>query len=152
MNQFKENKMNYEEMTIDELTPNSSTFSMEQTDEIAERIEEEMLDALEQETAFMEAYPNPTYAVLRLQYLTRSETQETWTELLNRYEDESLLSHLMTCQEEAIQLIRKIKPQYQTELGLTEELKQENPEDYQRRENNLSQTLREIAIQLIVEQ
>ena len=51
---------------------------MEATEEIAMKIEEKTLDMMEKDLEFMERFPNPTYAVLRLSYLVGSEEMENW--------------------------------------------------------------------------
>ena len=52
----------------------TSEFSeMESTDEIIEKIRENTLNSLEEQADFMKEFPNPTYAVMRLDYLSQSE-------------------------------------------------------------------------------
>ena len=143
--------MPYEEMTIDELTATSEMSFLEGTDEMAETIETEMLDALEQQTEFLAKYPNPTFTVLRLQYLTRSEDEETWQMLLSMKDEGTLLSHLMQTQEEAIQFIRSEKPKLMKAWNLTDEMLNEHPDEYKAQQNNLASTLKELAIKTFVE-
>ena len=45
------------------------------------KIEEKTLDMMERDLEFMERFPNPTYAVLRLSYLVGSEDMENWKKL-----------------------------------------------------------------------
>ena len=66
--------MYFDEMIRKEMK--TSEFSeMESTDEIAVKIREKTLNHLEEQTEFIEEYPNPTYAVMRLDYLSQSEEQ-----------------------------------------------------------------------------
>lgn len=54
---------------------------MEATKEIAMKIEEKTLDMMGNDLEFMEKFPNPTYAVLRLSYLVGSKSMENWKKL-----------------------------------------------------------------------
>ena len=57
--------MYFDEMIRKEMK--AGEFSeMESTDEIIEKIKENTLNNLEEQTDFIREYPNPTYAVMRL--------------------------------------------------------------------------------------
>ncbi len=61
--------MYFDEMIRKEMK--TSEFSeMESTDEIIEKIRENTLNSLEEQTDFMKEFPNPIYAVMRLTYLS----------------------------------------------------------------------------------
>lgn len=79
--------MYFDEMIRKEMK--TSEFSeMESTDEIIEKIRENTLNSLEEQTEFMKHYPNPTYAVMRLTYLSESEEQGHFEMLLDLLQGE----------------------------------------------------------------
>ena len=124
---------------------------MEATEEIAMKIEEKTLDMMEKDLEFMEKFPNPTYAVLRLSYLVGSEDMENWKKLQEMYEEKTLLNHLKEIQNQAVDFIKREKVKMMKAQGLTEKMKRENPEEYQGQMNNLMATVKKMAIKEYVE-
>ncbi|MHA7802511.1 TnpV protein [Aerococcus tenax] len=124
---------------------------MEATEEIAMKIEEKTLDMMEKDLEFMEKFPNPTYAVLRLSYLVGSEDMENWKKLQEMYEEKTLLNHLKEIQNQAVDYIKREKVKMMKAQGLTEKMKRENPEEYQGQMNNLMATVKKMAIKEYVE-
>ncbi|HGI7197644.1 TPA: TnpV protein [Streptococcus pyogenes] len=124
---------------------------MEATEEIAMKIEEKTLDMMEKDLEFMERYPNPTYAVLRLSYLVGSEDMENWKKLQEMYEEKTLLNHLKEIQNQAVDFIKREKVKMMKAQGLTEKMKRENSEQYQGQMNNLMATVKKMAIKEYVE-
>ncbi|HFH7593354.1 TPA: TnpV protein [Streptococcus agalactiae] len=124
---------------------------MEATEEIAMKIEEKALDMMEKDLEFMERFPNPTYAVLRLSYLVGSEDMENWKKLQEMYEEKTLLNHLKEIQNQAVDFIKREKVKMMKAQGLTEKMKRENPEEYQGQMNNLMATVKRMAIKEYVE-
>ena len=125
-----------QELEMDEFS------QMEATEEIAIKIEEKTLDMMEKDLEFMERFPNPTYAVLRLSYLVGSEDMENWKKLQKMYEEKTLLNHLKEIQTQAVDYIKREKVKMMKEQGLTEKMKRENPEEYQGQMNNLMATVK----------
>ncbi|HFZ7062043.1 TnpV protein [Streptococcus anginosus] len=124
---------------------------MEATEEIAMKIEEKTLDMMEKDLEFMERFPNPTYAVLRLSYLVGSEDMEDWKKLQGMYEEKTLLNHLKEIQNQAVDFIKREKVKMMKAQGLTEKMMRENPEEYQGQMNNLMATVKKMAIKEYVE-
>ncbi|HFZ7122588.1 TPA: TnpV protein [Streptococcus agalactiae] len=124
---------------------------MEATEEIAMKIEEKTLDMMERDLEFMERFPNPTYAVLRLSYLVGSEEMENWKKLQKMYEEKTLLNHLKEIQNQAVDFIKREKVKMMKAQGLTEKMMRENPEEYQGQMNNLMATVKKMAIKEYVE-
>ena len=124
---------------------------MEATEEIAMKIEEKTLDMMEKDLEFMERFPNPTYAVLRLSYLVGSEDMENWKKLQKMYEEKTLLNHLKEIQNQAVDFIKREKVKMMKAQGLTEKMMRENPEEYQGQVNNLMATVKRMAIKEYVE-
>ncbi|VIC47731.1 Uncharacterised protein [Clostridioides difficile] len=101
--------MYFDEMIRKEMK--TSEFSeMESTDEIIEKIRENTLNSLEEQADFMKEFPNPTYAVMRLDYLSKSEEQSHFEMLLDLYKEKKLTGHLMDIQKQAIEFMRTEKP------------------------------------------
>ena len=101
--------MYFDEMIREEMK--TSEFSeMESTDEIIEKIRENTLNSLEEETDFIRKYPNPTYAVMRLEFLSQSEEQSHFEMLVDLYKEKKLTGHLMDIQKQAIEFMRTEKP------------------------------------------
>ena len=101
--------MYFDEMIREEMK--TSEFSeMESTDEIIEKIRENTLNSLEEETDFMKEFPNPTYAVMRLEFLSQSEEQSHFEMLVDLYKEKKLTKHLMDTQKQAIEFMRTEKP------------------------------------------
>ena len=134
-----------QEVVMDEFS------QMEATEEIAMKIEEKTLDMMEKDLEFMERYPNPTYAVLRLSYLVGSEDMENWKKLQKMYEEKTLLNHLKEIQNQAVDFIKREKVKMMKAQGLTEKMMRENPEEYQGQMNNLMATVKRMAIKEYVE-
>ena len=100
--------MYFDEMIREEMK--TSEFSeMESTDEIIEKIRENTLNSLEEETDFIRKYPNPTYAVMRLEFLSQSEEQSHFEMLVDLYKEKKLTGHLMDIQKQAIEFMRTEK-------------------------------------------
>ena len=101
--------MYFDEMIRKEMK--TSEFSeMESTDEIIEKIRENTLNSLEEQADFMKEFPNPTYAVMRLDYLSQSEEQSHFEMLVDLYKEKKLTGHLMDIQKQAIDFMRTEKP------------------------------------------
>ena len=101
--------MYFDEMIRKEMK--AGEFSeMESTDEIIEKIKENTLNNLEEQTDFIREYPNPTYAVMRLDYISESEEQSYFEMLVDLYKEKKLTGHLMDIQEQAIEFMRTEKP------------------------------------------
>lgn len=102
--------MYFDEMIRKELVKPSEFSEMESTDEIIEKIRENTLNSLEEQTDFIREYPNPTYAVMRLAYLSESEEQSHFEMLVDLYKERKLTGHLMDIQKQAIEFMRTEKP------------------------------------------
>ena len=101
--------MYFDEMIRKEMK--TSEFSeMESTDEIIEKIRENTLYSLEEQTDFMKEFPNPIYAVMRLTYLSESEEQSHFEMLVDLYKEKKLTGHLMDIQKQAMDFMRTEKP------------------------------------------
>ena len=101
--------MYFDEMIRKEMK--TSEFSeMESTDEIIEKIRENTLNSLEEQTDFMKEFPNPIYAVMRLTYLSESEEQSHFEMLVDLYKEKKLTGYLMDIQKQAIEFMRREKP------------------------------------------
>ena len=143
--------MYFEEIPMIDLTRTDEFSDLATTQEIAERIKEKTLNQLEENKDFIERYPNPIYAAMRLEFLAESENQEQWELLTDLYYEKKLVPHLMETQERAIQMMRAEKPRMMETWELTEEMKTEKPQEYEGQMNNLISSLKEIIIKEIVE-
>ncbi|HDB3109258.1 TPA: TnpV protein [Staphylococcus aureus] len=148
---IEEVKMIYIDEMIGQEVEMDEFSQMEATEEIAMKIEEKTLDMMEKDLEFMEKFPNPTYAVLRLSYLVGSEDMENWKKLQEMYEEKTLLNHLKEIQNQAVDFIKREKVKMMKAQGLTEKMMRENPEEYQGRMNNLIATVKRMAIKEYVE-
>ncbi|HGA2333481.1 TPA: TnpV protein [Streptococcus agalactiae] len=148
---IKEVKMIYIDEMIGQEVEMDEFSQMEATEEIAMKIEEKTLDMMERDLEFMERFPNPTYAVLRLSYLVGSEEMENWKKLQKMYEEKTLLNHLKEIQNQAVDFIKREKVKMMKAQGLTEKMMRENPEEYQGQMNNLMATVKKMAIKEYVE-
>ncbi|HFH7847713.1 TPA: TnpV protein [Streptococcus agalactiae] len=148
---IEEVKMIYIDEMIGQEVEMDEFSQMEATEEIAMKIEEKTLDMMEKDLEFMEKFPNPTYAVLRLSYLVRSEDMENWKKLQKMYEGKTLLNHLKEIQNQAVDYIKREKVRMMKAQGLTEKMMRENPEEYQGQMNNLMATVKKMAIKEYVE-
>ncbi|WP_394372855.1 TnpV protein [Peptoniphilus rhinitidis] len=148
---IEEVKMIYIDEMIGQEVEMDEFSQMEATEEIAMKIEEKTLDMMEKDLEFMERFPNPTYAVLRLSYLVGSEDMENWKKLQKMYEEKTLLNHLKEIQNQAVDFIKREKVKMMKAQGLTEKMKRENPEEYQGQMNNLMATVKRMAIKEYVE-
>ncbi|HGD6534613.1 TPA: TnpV protein [Streptococcus agalactiae] len=148
---IEEVKMIYIDEMIGQEVEMDEFSQMEATEEIAMKIEEKTLDMMEKDLEFMERYPNPTYAVLRLSYLVGSEDMENWKKLQKMYEEKTLLNHLKKIQNQAVDFIKREKVKMMKAQGLTEKMMRENPEEYQGQMNNLMATVKKMAIKEYVE-
>ncbi|HGD1560275.1 TPA: TnpV protein [Streptococcus agalactiae] len=148
---IEEVKMIYIDEMIGQELEMDEFSQMEATEEIAMKIEEKTLDMMERDLEFMERFPNPTYAVLRLSYLVGSEEMENWKKLQKMYEEKTLLNHLKEIQNQAVDFIKREKVKMMKAQGLTEKMMRENPEEYQGQMNNLMATVKKMAIKEYVE-
>ncbi|MEW4686054.1 TnpV protein [Streptococcus anginosus] len=148
---IEEVKMIYIDEMIGQEVEMDEFSQMEATEEIAMKIEEKTLDMMEKDLEFMERFPNPTYAVLRLSYLVGSEDMENWKKLQEMYEEKTLLNHLKEIQNQAVDFIKREKVKMMKAQGLTEKMKRENPEEYQGQMNNLMAIVKRMAIKEYVE-
>ena len=134
--------MYFDEMIREEMK--TSEFSeMESTDEIIEKIRENTLNSLEEETDFMKEFPNPTYAVMRLEFLSQSEEQSHFEMLLDLYKEKKLTGHLMDIQKQAIEFMRTEKPK----LMAAWKIEDENNPQY----GAMISALKEMTIKEVVE-
>ncbi|EOI8168704.1 TnpV protein [Streptococcus pyogenes] len=148
---IEEVKMIYIDEMIGQEVEMDEFSQMEATEEIAMKIEEKTLDMMEKDLEFMERFPNPTYAVLRLSYLVGSEDMENWKKLQKMYEEKTLLNHLKEIQNQAVDFIKREKVKMMKAQGLTEKIIRENPAEYQGQMNNLMATVKKMAIKEYVE-
>ena len=135
--------MYFDEMIRKELVKTSEFSEMESTDEIIEKIKENTLNQLEEEMDFMREYPNPTYAVMRLDYLSNSEEQSNFEMLVDLYKEKKLTGHLMDIQKQAIDFMRAEKPK----LMAAWKIEDENNPQY----GAMISALKEMTIKEIVE-
>ena len=134
--------MYFDEMIRKEMK--TSEFSeMESTDEIIEKIRENTLNSLEEQTDFMKEFPNPTYAVMRLTYLSQSEEQSHFEILVDLYKEKKLIGHLMDIQKQAIEFMRAEKPK----LMAAWKIEDENNPQY----GAMISALKEMTVKEIVE-
>ena len=134
--------MYFDEMIREEMK--TSEFSeMESTDEIIEKIRENTLNSLEEETDFIRKYPNPTYAVMRLEFLSQSEEQSHFEILVDLYKEKKLTGHLMDIQKQAIEFMRTEKPK----LMAAWKIEDENNPQY----GAMISALKEMTIKEVVE-
>ena len=134
--------MYFDEMIRKEMK--MSEFSeMESTDEIIEKIKENTLNNLEEQTDFIREYPNPTYAVMRLDYISESEEQSYFEMLVDLYKEKKLTGHLMDIQKQAIDFMRAEKPK----LMAAWKIEDENDPQY----GAMISALKEMAIKEVVE-
>ena len=135
--------MLFDQMTKEMMIEENEFSQMENSDEIVKIIKQKTLDSLEEEMSFMEEFPNPTYAVMRLEYLAESQNEMNYQMLLELYKEKKLVSHLMEVQKRAIQFMREEKPQMMRELNIASE---EDPK-YQ----TMISALKEMVIKEVVE-
>ena len=134
--------MYFDEMIRKEMK--MSEFSeMESTDEIIEKIRENTLNSLEEQTDFMKEFPNPIYAVMRLTYLSQNEEQSHFEMLVDLYKEKKLINHLMDIQKQAIDFMRTEKPK----LMAAWKIEDENNPQY----GAMISTLKEMTIKEIME-
>ena len=134
--------MYFDEMIREEIK--TSEFSeMESTGEIIEKIRENTLNSLEEETDFIRKYPNPTYAVMRLEFLSQSEEQSHFEMLVDLYKEKKLTGHLMDIQKQAIEFMRTEKPK----LMAAWKIEDENNPQY----GAMISALKEMTIKEVVE-
>ena len=121
----------------------SELSEMESTDEIIEKIRENTLNSLEEQTEFMKIYPNLTYAVMRLDYLSQSEEQSHFEMLVDLYKGKKLTGHLMDIQKQAMDFMRTEKPK----LMAAWKIEDENNPQY----GAMISALKEVTIKEVVE-
>lgn len=90
-----------------------------------------------------EEYPNPTYAVMRLDYLSNSEEQSHFEMLVDLYKEKKLTKHLMDTQKQAIEFMRAEKPK----LMMAWQIEDESHPQYKA----MISALKEMTIKEIVE-
>ena len=135
--------MYFDEMIRKELVKPSEFSEMESTDEIIEKIKENTLNNLEEQTDFIREYPNPTYAVMRLDYISESEEQSYFEMLVDLYKEKKLTGHLMDIQKQAIDFMRAEKPK----LMAAWKIEDENDPQY----GAMISALKEMTIKEVVE-
>ena len=135
--------MLFDQMTKEMMIEEKEFSQMENSDEIVKIIKQKTLDSLEEEMSFMEEFPNPTYAVMRLEYLAESQNEMNYQMLIELYKEKKLVSHLMEMQKRAIQFMREVKPQMMKERNIASE---EDPK-YQ----TMISALKEMVIKEVVE-
>ena len=135
--------MLFDQMTKEMMIEENEFSQMENTDEIVKIIKKKTLDSLEEETSFLSEFPNPTYAVMRLEYMAESQNEMNYQMLLELYKEKKLVNHLMEVQKRAIQFMREEKPQMMKELNIASE---EDPK-YQ----TMISALKEMVIKEVVE-
>ena len=113
--------MYFDEMIRKELVKTSEFSEMESTDEIIEKIKENTLNQLEEQEDFIKKYPNPVYAVTRLDYLSSSEEQSNFEMLVDLYKEKKLIGHLMDTQKQAIEFMRAEKPKLMMAWNIEDE-------------------------------
>ena len=134
--------MYFDEMIREEMK--TSEFSeMESTDEIIEKIRKNTLNSLEEETDFIRKYPNPTYAVMRLEFLSQSKEQSHFEMLVDLYKEKKLTGYLMDIQKQAIEFMRTEKPK----LMAAWKIEDENNPQY----GAMISALKEMTIKEVVE-
>ena len=134
--------MYFDEMIREEMK--TSEFSeMESTDEIIEKIRENTLNSLEEETDFIRKYPNPTYAVMRMEFLSQSEEQSHFEMLVDLYKEKKFTGHLMDIKKQAIEFMRTEKPK----LMAAWKIEDENNPQY----GAMISALKEVTIKEVVE-
>lgn len=104
---------------------------------------ENQLNSLEEQTEFMKIYPNPTYAVMRLDFLSKSENQSHFEMLVDLYKEKKLTGHPMDIQKQAIDFMRTEKPK----LMAAWKIESENDPQY----GAMISALKEMTIKEIVE-
>lgn len=88
-------------------------------------------------------YPNPTYAVMRLDYISESEEQSYFEMLVDLYKEKKLTGHLMDIQKQAIEFMRTEKPK----LMAAWKIEDENDPQY----GAMISALKEMTIKEVVE-
>ena len=101
------------------------------------------LNNLEEQTDFIREYPNPTYAVMRLDYISESEEQSHFEMLVDLYKEKKLTNHLMDIQKQAIEFMRTEKPK----LMAAWKIEDENDPQY----GAMISALKEMTIKEVVE-
>ena len=135
--------MLFDQMMKEMMIEEKEFSQVENTDEIVKIIKKKTLDSLEEETSFMEEFPNPIYAVMRLEYLAESLNEMNYQMVLELYKEKKLVSHLMEVQKRAIQFMREVKPQMMKEQNIASE---EDPK-YQ----TMISALKEMMIKEVIE-
>ena len=135
--------MLFDQMTKEMMIQETEFLEMENTDEIISKIKEKTLNNLENEKSFMEKFPNPTYAVMRLDFLTETSEEKHYQMLIDLYKEKELLMHLMEVQKRAIHFMREEKPKMMEAWKITDE----NHPEYKA----MISALKEMVIKEIVE-
>lgn len=91
---------------------------------------------------------NPTllFAKARLKFLYNSEQKKHQEMLVEMYEKNTLMEHLLDMEEVAMDYMDRIEPDMKKSFGLTIELKKKDFEEYVGLLTNLYDTLREMAL------
>ncbi|MBY2470067.1 hypothetical protein KWT48_10210, partial [Clostridioides difficile] len=85
----------------------------------------------------------PTYAVMRLEFLSNSEEQSHFEMLLDLYKEKKLTKYLMDIQKQAIEFMRAEKPK----LMMAWKIEDENHPQYKA----MISALKEMTIREVVE-
>ena len=99
--------MIFDQMTEGMMKVETEFSQMESLEEILESIKEKTLDKMETETTFMKEFPNPIYAVMRLDYLMESNENESSEDVNRSLQGEQIGDHLMETQKRAISFMRE---------------------------------------------
>nr|SUY24696.1 helicase [Clostridioides difficile] len=90
-----------------------------------------------------EEYPNPVYAVMRLNYLSNSEEQSHFEMLVDLYKEKKLTKHLMDTQKQVIEFMRAEKQK----LMMSWQIENESHPQYKA----MISALKEMTIKEVVE-
>lgn len=129
----------------DPLDPTSKVDFIALTPEGEEMINDKIMDMTEKE--MMELDQNLYYADMRLNYLYYQNPQL----MRELFVERELIDHLIEIHQRVVDFIDLEKPKMMESWGLTEEMKLKEPNEYNGLMNNLTSSLREIAIKEIVE-
>ena len=135
--------MFFDDLTTEELMETNEFSRFESLEEILDYIEETTFDELEKETTFLEEFPMPIYAEMRMRYLIESEDLDLNYLAINLYKEKKLVSHLMETQRRAIHFIMEMKPEFMKAQNIISEDDPYYP--------TMMSALREIVIKEIVE-
>ncbi|MDY2960003.1 MAG: hypothetical protein SOR72_04310 [Hornefia sp.] len=108
-------------------------------------IEDRTLEAIEENDELMESFPcNGYYAEMRLTYLAENEDVDKNYFLIQLYEDDKVIEHLLDIESRFSEFMKTEKPKMMKAWGIDESDDSEMM--------NLMSSLREIAIKQIIEE